>query len=59
MSQALPGNVSTSVTSSVSSIAGTQVPGYFENSEVELNPNGNGAIVKEKTLSINNIGFSY
>lgn len=59
MAQALPTNVSTSVTSSVSSIGGTGVPGYFENSEVELNPNGNGSIVKEKTLTINNIGFSY
>lgn len=59
MAQNLPINVSTSVTSSVSSIAGTSGIGYFENSEVELNPNGNGSIVKEKTLSINNIGFSY
>lgn len=55
MSQALPINVSTSVTASA-----TGSSGYYENSEVELNPNGNGTIVKEKTLVQNqNVGFSY
>ncbi len=54
MAQALPINVTTSVTESATGSSGT-----YENSEVELNPNGNGAIVKDKVLVINPNGNSY
>lgn len=54
MAQNLPINVSTTVTESA-----TGSSGYYENSEVEMNPNGNGSLVKDKVLVVNPIGNSY